>query len=222
MGSVVLFDVDDTLVDRRAAVACWAASFRGRYRLGGADEAWLSALLAERAGPGDFEVVRERFGLRASVGALWEGYRADIAAAVVCPPEVLAGLESLRARGWRIGIATNGRADIQWAKLRATGIADRVDAVCTSEEAGVRKPDPALFAEALRRCGGPGDGGRAWMVGDKAVNDIGGGQAAGLRTVWIDRGTTWPQGLPGPDHRVPDSRAAIELLQAIGTGRSNA
>jgi HAD superfamily hydrolase (TIGR01549 family) len=222
VGPVVLFDLDETLVDRRLAVSRWAASFRIRYGLGEADEAWLSGLVAERAAPVDFEAVRERFRLTASAGDLWDRYRADIAAAVVCPPEVLAGLEMLRAGGWRIGIATNGAADVQVAKLRATGIADRVDAVCASGEAGARKPDPALFTEALRRCGGPGDGGRTWMVGDSAVNDIGGGRAAGLRTVWIDRGTAWPQGLPGPDHRVPDARAAIGLLYSLGLRRSTA
>ncbi|MFF3244257.1 HAD family hydrolase [Streptomyces sp. NPDC002870] len=97
-----------------------------------------------------------------------------------------------------------------------------MDAVCISEEAGARKPEPAMFLEAVRRCGGLRDGGQAWMVGDSAVNDIGGGQAAELRTVWIDRATTWPQDLPQPDHQVPDARAAIDLLGRLGTRRFTA
>ncbi|MCZ7456105.1 HAD family hydrolase [Streptomyces sp. WMMC940] len=219
MQPVVLFDLDNTLVDRQLALVHWAASFRGRYGFSQEDGAWLANLLAERAAPEHFEAVRVRFRLSEPADVLWDRYCTDIAAAVSCPPGVLAGLEELRAVGWRIGVATNGAADIQWAKLRATGIADRVDAVCISEEAGVRKPDPALFFEAVRRCGGLRDGDRAWMVGDSAVNDIGGGQAAGLRTVWVDR-DTWPETLAEPDHQVPDARTAIELLKSLGPRKS--
>lgn len=217
----MLFDLDDTLVDRQLALARWAASFRARYGLSREDGAWLSNLLAERATPAHFEMIRVRFQLSEPTAALWNQYCTKIAAAVLCPPGVLSGLEELRTVGWRTGIATNGAADVQWAKLRATGIADRVDAVCISEEAGARKPEPAVFVEAVRRCGGLRDGGRAWMVGDNAVNDIGGGRAAGLRTVWVDRGTAWPRTLPAPDHQVPDARAAIELLKALGPRRTS-
>ncbi|MFD9216258.1 HAD family hydrolase [Streptomyces sp. NPDC059544] len=220
MRPVVLFDLDDTLVDRQLALARWVASFRGSFGLGQEDESWLANLLAERAVPEHFEAVRARFRLSEPAEVLWGRYCTDIAATVICPADVLTGLEELRAVGWRIGIATNGAADIQWAKLRATGIADRADAVCVSEEVGVRKPAPALFAEAVRRCGGLRDGDQAWMVGDSAVNDIGGGQAAGLRTVWVDRGTTWPETLSEPDHQVPDARTAIELLKSLGPRKS--
>ncbi|SDN74458.1 putative hydrolase of the HAD superfamily [Streptomyces wuyuanensis] len=217
---MVLFDLDDTLVDRQLALARWVASFRGSFGLGQEDESWLANLLAERAVPEHFEAVRARFRLSEPADVLWGRYCTGMAAAVCCPPDVLAGLEELRAVGWRIGVATNGAADIQWAKLRATGIADRADAVCVSEEVGARKPDPALFFEAVRRCGGLRDGDQAWMVGDGAVNDIGGGQAAGLRTVWVDRGATWPETLSEPDHQVPDARTAIELLKSLGPRKS--
>ncbi|MEV0282173.1 HAD hydrolase-like protein [Streptomyces sp. NPDC050610] len=66
----------------------------------------------------------------------------------------------------------------------------------------------------MRRCRGD-VGGVGWMVGDNPVNDIDGGRAAGLRTVWINRGDGWPDGLAGPDHEVSDARAAIDLLIAI-------
>ncbi|MCG5217746.1 HAD hydrolase-like protein [Streptosporangium soli] len=33
--------------------------------------------------------------------------------------------------------------------------------------------------------------GVGWLVGDNLVADIAGGNAAGLRTIWVDRGT-WP------------------------------
>ncbi|WP_141726167.1 HAD family hydrolase, partial [Actinacidiphila rubida] len=116
-----------------------------------------------------------------------------------------------RAAGWRVGVATNGGADIQWAKLRATGIADHVDGAFVSGEADALKPEVRHFALAAARCGAAlGDGG--WMVGDNPVNDIGGGHSAGLRTVWVDNGRPWAPQAPEPDHTVPHARAAIDLL----------
>ncbi|MFJ6214214.1 HAD family hydrolase [Streptomyces sp. NPDC092296] len=221
MRSLVLFDLDNTLVDRQLTLAAWAARFRARHGLDLESERWLFDLLADRATPHHFARVRDRFGLSGSVQALWDGYRSDIAATMVCPPEVLSGLERLRAGGWRIGVATNGAADIQRAKLSATGIADRVDATCTSEEAGTRKPDPAVFREAARRCGVGDRPLEGWMVGDDPVNDICGARAVGLRTVWIDRGRHWPDGLGLPDHQVTDARAAIDLLTTVGATKGN-
>lgn len=108
-------------------------------------------------------------------------------------------------------MATNGALDIQRAKLRATGISDRVDGVFVSEEADARKPQTRHFALAAARCGAVlGDGG--WMVGDNPVNDIGGGRSAGLRTIWIGNGRSWSADDPEPDHTVPHARAAIDLL----------
>lgn len=57
------------------------------------------------------------------------------------------------------------------------------------------------------------DGG--WMVGDHPVADISGGQAAGLRTVWIDRGT-WADQEHDADHVVTDVLQAMEIVRTEG------
>lgn len=60
-------------------------------------------------------------------------------------------------------------------------------------------------------------GGAAWplptggMVVDHLLADIGGGRAAGLRTVWSDRGT-WPDQEHEADHVVADVLQAMEIL----------
>lgn len=168
-------------------------------------------MVAERAYPSTFDVIRGRYRLAMSTAELWRAYCTDIAALVSCRATVLDGLDELRAAGWRVGVATNGAADIQHAKLRATGISERVDGVFVSEEADARKPQTRHFALAAARCGTVlGDS--SWMVGDNPVNDIGGGRSAGLHTIWIGNGRSWPPDDPGPDHMVPHARAAIDLL----------
>ncbi|MFI0718308.1 HAD family hydrolase [Streptomyces sp. NPDC021224] len=205
----VLFDLDNTLVDRRGTLAGWAAAFTARHGLGDEEQAYVLGLVSERTYLSTFGAIRAHYRLSASAEELWRAYCADIAAMVSCPEEVLYGLDELRAAGWRVGVATNGAVDIQRAKLRATGIADRVDGVFVSEEADARKPDVRHFALAAARCGGVlGDGG--WMVGDSPVNDIGGGHAAGLRTIWVDNGRSWRPEVPVPDHTVADVSGAID------------
>jgi FMN phosphatase YigB (HAD superfamily) len=70
-----------------------------------------------------------------------------------CRAEVLHGLDELRAASWQVGVATNGAASIQRAKLRATGIAGRVNGFFVSDEADACKPHAHHFAAAAARYG---------------------------------------------------------------------
>lgn len=54
------------------------------------------------------------------------------------------------------------------------------------------------------------------MIGDNLIADVAGGRAAGLRTIWIDRGT-WPAVEHNADHVVPDVTHAIEILRKQGS-----
>ncbi|ELS55205.1 HAD family hydrolase [Streptomyces viridochromogenes] len=208
---LVLFDLDNTLVDRWGTLAGWAAEFTAQHGLEDEERAYVLGMVSERAYPSTFDAIRCRYRLSMSAAELWGAYCADIAALVSCEAGVLDGLEELRADGWRVGVATNGAAGIQRAKLRATGISERVDGVFVSEEADARKPETRHFALAAACCGAAlGDGG--WMVGDNPVNDIGGGRSAGLRTIWVGNGRSWPLDGLGPDHVVRHARAAIDLL----------
>ncbi|MGW6951726.1 HAD family hydrolase [Streptomyces xanthophaeus] len=211
MQRLALFDLDDTLIDRRQALEATVERFARRHGLGADEHDTVLTRLAERASVPDFAGIRDLLGLTTPADGLWEDYLSDMAAFSVCPVDVLTGLDELKLRGWRIGIATNGSADIQRAKLESTGIADRVHAVCVSAEVGFRKPDPRLFAAAAGSCGAaPEDGG--WMVGNDPFKDIAGGRSAGLTTVWISGASRWPAVLPAPDRTAPTALAAIRLL----------
>ncbi|MGW4423258.1 HAD hydrolase-like protein [Streptosporangium sp. NPDC004631] len=51
------------------------------------------------------------------------------------------------------------------------------------------------------------------MVGDNLVADISGGQAAGLRTIWIDRGA-WDGHDHSADHVTTDVLQVMEILHS--------
>ncbi|GGT10114.1 hypothetical protein GCM10010156_78170 [Planobispora rosea] len=212
MQRLALFDLDNTLVDLDEAFRAWTAEFVDDHRLGREAVDWVLAL--DRAGYPHREVffgkVREHFALSESVEELWGRYRRRMPYLVRCRPEVMDRLSRLRAAGWKVAIVTNGTADNQLGKIQRTGLAEAVDAYALSGLEGIRKPDVGLFEIAAKRCGVSLAAG-GWMVGDQLVADIGGGRAAGLRTVWVDRGT-WSGHDHEADHVVTDVLQAMEIL----------
>ena len=207
-------DLDNTLIDRRTALAEWTAEFCAERGLSESAEWQVSEALRSRAHPETFIALREALTLVETPAELWGAYVTALAARVTCPPEMLARLDQLRADGWTVGVLTNGATDIQHAKLVSTGILGRVDAICVSEEIGIRKPDPEVFRVAAARCGHDLSS-ETWMVGDNPATDIAGAAAAGLRSVWISRGHEWTDPRFAPDHIAMNAIAAADLLLGI-------
>lgn len=212
---LALFDLDNTLIARQGALSEWAHGFttsRGMLD----DAAYLiTEMLSARAYPSDFARIKATLGLRDSLESLWSEYVSGMASRARCGEGVREGLAVMLAEGWTVGIATNGSADIQRAKLASAGLADLVEGVCVSDDVQTRKPDRAVFEAAARRCGATLSGG-GWMVGDNPSTDIEGGRAAGLRTLWIAAGKQWPEGVDSPDATAVGALEAIKYLLEWG------
>jgi HAD superfamily hydrolase (TIGR01549 family) len=105
-------------------------------------------------------------------------------------PGALALLQALRPH-YRIGIITNNRTAEQADKLRFLGMTELVDALITSEDVGVPKPDPRIFRAALQQLGARPE--ETVLVGDNWVADVLGARAVGIRPLWLNRiGTPRP------------------------------
>lgn len=110
-----------------------------------------------------------------------------------------------------VGLVTNGPTEVQREKIALLGLADLVDFSVVSGELGVWKPDPAIFRAALRLGGVEAED--AVFVGDSVEHDIAGAQAAGIRSIWMDRGSSgWNPALPPPDRTVVTLREVPPLL----------
>lgn len=92
-------------------------------------------------------------------------------------PGVVETLHALRARGLALAVVANWDVSVH-ERLAELGLSPLVDTVLSSAEAGVMKPDPAIFAAALDRLGVSPE--RALHVGDGRVDEEG-AAAAGLR-----------------------------------------
>lgn len=186
----LLIDLDNTLVDRDAAFRAWARStVRGS---GGDDDGVAAVLAADDHGYGDrAEVVRalrDATGLTGADAVLRDRVMTEHVERIRCYPGVVEALHRQREEGVRIVVVSNGTGRQQRAKIARVGLTELVDGIVLSEEVGVAKPDPRIFAAA---CEGTEDGEPVWMVGDNPRADILGARDAGLPATWVSHGRTW-------------------------------
>lgn len=94
---------------------------------------------------------------------------------------VLPLFRTLSQQGIRIAVLTDLTANIQHRKIKKLGIAEYVDVLVTSEEAGQEKPDGKMFGLVMEKLNLlPG---QILMVGDSYKKDIEGAKAAGMHGI---------------------------------------
>jgi putative hydrolase of the HAD superfamily len=167
---------------------------------------WVPGTVEEIEYPGlvrrllaDFEVTIDDDELRRYLGAehsAWDPAR-------VLGAHTHALLESLRARGLKLGLVSNA-FDPGWLlhrDLEQMGLAQRLDFSVFSSEVGTRKPHPAIFERALEELGVEPE--NALFVGDRLYEDIRGAGELGMTTVQA----LWFRADEHADGREPDHQA---------------
>ena len=92
-------------------------------------------------------------------------------------------MDALHDENIRVGICSDMVTQIQHRKLLALGLQDDVDCLVTSEEAGVEKPSPEIFALCLKKLRIAPE--EACFVGDNYERDVKGAVAAGMHAIWF-------------------------------------
>jgi len=123
----------------------------------------------------------------ATLRALQEAYGRP---ALAVPPTVDTGaraaLQALRGRGCALAVVSNTMRTpgaVLRRLLAHYGLLECFAHTVFSDELGVRKPDPAIFHEALRAV--EGEPATAVHVGDDPVLDVQGALAAGMRVIQV-------------------------------------
>jgi putative hydrolase of the HAD superfamily len=211
--ALVLFDLDNTICDYDGARSirthyAFEPHFAEVERLQSAVEA---ALVAAPEGTDHFAQVLATHGIAdpAVVEQARERYLEDRYRGLALFDEALAVIDAVSEIA-RVGLVTNGPTAIQRPKIALLEIESRFPVIVVSEEAGVWKPDPAIFAIALELSGVAATD--AVYVGDSAHHDVPGAHAAGMRAIWMNRrGIDWPGARP-PDVEIRDLRELLPLL----------
>lgn len=96
-------------------------------------------------------------------------------------------LATLREKGIRLGVITDGRPEGQRNKIKALGLEDLVDEIIVTDELGgatFRKPCDISFRIMQRRLGLPFES--MVYVGDNPTKDLIAPRQLGMRAVWFD------------------------------------
>ena len=229
----VLFDIDDTLVDLRAAMtaAMIAASRHLLPHFGRADWDGFAALYMadaqkfyDRYVAGEFTFAEQRglraravfahFGIAGFDAAAEQEWIGDFERAqpgsIKAYPDVPPALDALDAAGIPYGAVSNNVHDYQRAKLDHAGL-QRIQFLVGIDTVNAAKPEPRVFWEGCRQLGtNPGE---TLYVGDNYLIDAVGSVKAGLRGVWLDRkGDGAPSDATGLGVRVVAGLGELDAL----------
>jgi 2-haloalkanoic acid dehalogenase type II len=100
-------------------------------------------------------------------------------------PDVRETLEQLHEKSYKLAIISNGSKLKQEQQLKRLNLQALIpdQHLFSSQQGGMRKPNPQLFRHALQTMRIPAS--QAVMVGDSWKNDIVGATNAGMDAVWI-------------------------------------
>jgi putative hydrolase of the HAD superfamily len=220
---LILFDIDDTLIDHTAAFRTAIAELYGELGLDVPYDEFVARWTAAQRrnfdrylrGELSYEGQR-RARVRETIDAELDAAAADRVFGIYLDAyesswrlfdDVVPCLDGLT--GHRLGVVSNGQSRQQRAKLSRLGIADRFHHVLISTECAWAKPDPRIFQQARAAAGEPGM--PALHVGDSYELDATAARNAGLIGVWLDRRRTSTR-----EHAAPVVTTLGELPEIVG------
>lgn len=208
---LLLLDLDNTVLDRAGPFRAWAQHFLAEIGAPADDLDWLLDVdadgLTSRWDVAD--AIRQRYLLRVSSVDLVEVLHDGVIENTRLDPLVACALRIADDSGWLPVIVSNGALRQQEAKIRRTGLDRYVADWVISEDVGVSKPNPRIFAMAAQRVRMRLH--HAWVVGDSPEADIGGAATMGLPSVWLHRGRSWL------NDRFAPTRTADGVIPALAT-----
>lgn len=221
MLDAVIFDKDGTLFDFRASWGAWTQSVLAELATDRQDALRLGEVLGYDADLGTFNKASPVISMTTpeiaailhshlsgiSLEALNDRLNALAAAAPMKPAvplrEVLGGL---KARGLRLGLATNDTEHPARVHLDKAGVLDLFDYVVGCDSGWGGKPAPGQLLEFLRRFGLQAS--KVAMVGDSR-HDLDAGRAAGMYAVGVLTGIALHDDLAGHADVVLDNIGAL-------------
>ncbi|TMN94150.1 haloacid dehalogenase type II [Pseudoalteromonas sp. S558] len=98
--------------------------------------------------------------------------------------DVKAGLESLKAQGYRLFAFSNGAASAVNTLLETAGISELFEGVVSADDIKTFKPNPGVYSHFLREANSTGA--NTWLISSNPF-DVTGAISHGMRAAWIKR-----------------------------------
>lgn len=217
----VLFDLDDTLVDRRGAYDIFYRSFYDQHDSLSDDISWPDAkdffwtLSPDNAtNPRQaFLAIQQRWpGVKGGPDSHFHKYFKSMVANMKPLPGALELVEALNSSGLPWGVVTNGD-QYQLDKVKSAGLEGLLPFVIATKLHGADKPDPEPYLHALRLLEiGRDDAGQVLFVGDNPHTDIIGAHGVGMQTAWIHMDRKYPTEVQDPRMTIDSVTDLYEVL----------
>ncbi len=218
----VIFDIDNTLTDfmkmKRTAVDAAVEGmmdaglpgakedlvkefFEHYWKEGIEDQKIFDKILKVKLGRIDYKILAS--------GIL--AYRRSKNGTMTLYPRVNQTLIELMKMGIKMTVISDAPKMEVWLRIVSLGLHHYFEEIITSEDFGVKKPDPKPFRRALEVLGTRGD--ETFMVGDWPDRDIKGAKAAGIRAVWAKYGDTFGTKESGAEVDINDIYEVVGIIR---------
>ena len=218
----VVFDIDNTLTDfmkmKKAAVdaavegmidcglpgakdALVQEVFDVYWKEGIEDQKIFDKILKAKLGRVDYKIL---------AGGILAYRRAKNGAMTLYPRVNQTLMELLKMGIGRTVISDAPKLEV-WLRIVGLGLHHYFDEIITSEDFGVKKPDPKPYRRALEVLGTEPE--ETLMVGDWPERDIRGAKGVGMRTAWAKYGDTFGTKESGAEFELDDIHQVVELVR---------
>lgn len=190
MITTVVFDLDGTLLDRDTSLVRFVQDQYDRLLLHDASvdrEVYVRRFVElDRRGyvwkDQVYRQLTEEFALPLPWDTLLTDYISEFHHYCVGFPNLYAALDSLKGKGIKLGLISNGYGEFQYNNIKGLGIEPYFDIIAISEWEGLRKPDPRIFANTLSRLKSKAE--ESIYVGDHPDNDVTASRRIGMKGIW--------------------------------------
>jgi putative hydrolase of the HAD superfamily len=222
MIKAVIFDIDNTLTDfmkmKRAAVdaavegmmdaglpgskeALVTEVFDVYWKEGIEDQKIFDKILKAKLGRIDYKIL--------AGGIL--AYRRSKNGTMTLYPRVNQTLMELLKLGIKSTVISDAPKMEVWLRIVSLGLQHYFDDIITSEDFGVKKPDPKPYRRALEVLGTKPE--ETLMVGDWPDRDIKGAKGVGMRTAWAKYGDTFGTKESGAEFELNDIYEVVGIIK---------
>lgn len=218
----LLFDLDNTLINRNKAVKYYMRQWLRRHfpRLQPAvvEEELKRIMQKDNWGytcrMEFFSWMKEHYSGNFTPAALLEDFLAQLPFYLKPCLESSELIQGISKR-YSVGLFTNGGARTQRKKLQMGGLTEAFapDRIFVSAELGYEKPQRQAYAAVLEALQLSAE--EVLMIGDDPLNDIEGAGSAGLQTCWLSHQRSYPTEYRKPNYTIGNLRELLKLLPHV-------
>lgn len=197
---VILFDLDNTLTNRRASVMAFARDFykyfRARHQMTRIED--LEPIIHNADG-GGYRPLDERWRMlqrwipwedKPTAEELRDYWYVQLGHCAIGVDGLHDTLSALKEMGIALGIITNGPTGLQNLTIDTLNLRQYMDTAIVSDAVGCQKPDAEIYHLALSEIGSQVED-DVWFVGDNPATDLLGAHRLGMTTVWVQGHHDW-------------------------------